>query len=175
MVLCRITNIWGVWRHLKSLDLDVPLSKISTSLNSSFMLHGGGEEFCSSPPNWNLGFVTVKVSSGPLNNSQDHRFRFQATPLPGWCPSFCCLPYTAGNEMLGDKCSHRPMGTNNISWPHPSSWMAYTWLSVPNTCTCIVKNVLVLRWSQRAHCWFWGRPKRHVRSPKGHGAPLEKA
>ena len=32
------------------------------------------------------------------------------------------------------------------------------------------KNKLVLRWSQRAHCWFWGRPKGHIRAPKGHSA-----
>ena len=30
--------------------------------------------------------------------------------------------------------------------------------------------MLVLRWSQRAHCWFWGRPKGHIRAPKGHSA-----
>ena len=25
-------------------------------------------------------------------------------------------------------------------------------------------------WSQRAHYWFWGRPKGHIRGPKGHSA-----
>ena len=33
-----------------------------------------------------------------------------------------------------------------------------------------VKNMLVLRWSQRAHCFFCGRPKEHIRAPKGHSA-----
>ena len=33
-----------------------------------------------------------------------------------------------------------------------------------------VKNKLVLRWSQRAHCWFWGGAKGHIRGPKGHSA-----
>ena len=33
-----------------------------------------------------------------------------------------------------------------------------------------VKNMLVLRWNQRAHCWFWGRPKGHIRGTKGHSA-----
>ena len=33
-----------------------------------------------------------------------------------------------------------------------------------------VKNMLVLRWSQRAHYWFLGRPKGHIRGPKGHSA-----
>ena len=33
-----------------------------------------------------------------------------------------------------------------------------------------VKNMLVLRWNQRAHYWFWGRPKGHIRGPKGHSA-----
>ena len=29
--------------------------------------------------------------------------------------------------------------------------------------------MLVLRWNQRAHYWFWGRPKGHIsRGPKGH-------
>ena len=30
-----------------------------------------------------------------------------------------------------------------------------------------VKNMLVLRWNQRAHYWFLGRPKGHIRAPKG--------
>ena len=30
--------------------------------------------------------------------------------------------------------------------------------------------MLVLRWSQRAHYWFWVRPKGHIRAPKGHRA-----
>ena len=30
--------------------------------------------------------------------------------------------------------------------------------------------MLVLRWSQRAHCWFLGRPKGHIRVSKGHSA-----
>ena len=30
--------------------------------------------------------------------------------------------------------------------------------------------MLVLRWSQRAHYWFLGRPKGHIRGPKGHSA-----
>ena len=33
-----------------------------------------------------------------------------------------------------------------------------------------VKNMLVLRWNQRAHYWFWGRPKGHIRGTKGHSA-----
>ena len=35
-----------------------------------------------------------------------------------------------------------------------------------------VKNMLVLRWNQRAHYWIWGRPKGHIiiRNPKGHTA-----
>ena len=32
-----------------------------------------------------------------------------------------------------------------------------------------VKNMLVLRWSQRAHCFFCGRPKGHVRAPPPKG------
>ena len=32
-----------------------------------------------------------------------------------------------------------------------------------------VKNMLVLRWSQRAHCFFCGRPKGHVRAPPPQG------
>ena len=28
-----------------------------------------------------------------------------------------------------------------------------------------VKNMLVLRWNQRAHYWFLGRPKGHIRGP----------
>ena len=31
-----------------------------------------------------------------------------------------------------------------------------------------VKNMLVLRWSQRAHCFFCSRPKGHIRAPKGY-------
>jgi len=34
-----------------------------------------------------------------------------------------------------------------------------------------VKNMLVLRWNQRAHYWFLGRPKGHIRAQ----CPLEKA
>ena len=30
--------------------------------------------------------------------------------------------------------------------------------------------MLVLRWNQRAHYWFLGRPKGHIRGPKGHSA-----
>ena len=30
--------------------------------------------------------------------------------------------------------------------------------------------MLVLRWNQRAHYWFWGRPKGHIRGTKGHSA-----
>ena len=33
-----------------------------------------------------------------------------------------------------------------------------------------VKNMLVLRRRQRAHYWFLGRPKGHIRGPKGHSA-----
>jgi len=33
-----------------------------------------------------------------------------------------------------------------------------------------VKNILILRWSQRAHCFFCDRPKGHIRAPKGHSA-----
>ena len=33
-----------------------------------------------------------------------------------------------------------------------------------------VKNMLVLRWNQRAHYWFLGRPKGHIRGTKGHSA-----
>ena len=30
--------------------------------------------------------------------------------------------------------------------------------------------MLVLRWNQRAHYWLLGRPKGHIRGPKGHSA-----
>ena len=30
--------------------------------------------------------------------------------------------------------------------------------------------MLVLRWNQRAHYWFLGRPKGHIRAPKGYSA-----
>ena len=36
--------------------------------------------------------------------------------------------------------------------------------------TVFLLNMLVLRWSQRAYYWFWGRPKGHIRAPKGHHA-----
>ena len=33
------------------------------------------------------------------------------------------------------------------------------------------KRKIVCLWlTQRAHCWFWGRPKGHIRGPKGHSA-----
>ena len=32
----------------------------------------------------------------------------------------------------------------------------------------LFKNMLVLGWSQKSQCWFWGRPKGHIRGPKGH-------
>ena len=33
------------------------------------------------------------------------------------------------------------------------------------------KGKLSVLWlTQRAHCWFWGRPKGHIRGPKGHSA-----
>ena len=31
-------------------------------------------------------------------------------------------------------------------------------------------TLLVLGWIQRAHCWFWGRPKDQDRAQKGHSA-----
>ena len=86
---------------------------------------------------------------------------------------------------------YRPKGTNIISWPRPSSWMQ--WLSVPNICCMCQQSILtsvqcslfraqfmyfklVLKicwWSQRAHYWFWGRPKGHIRGtvPFGKGLP----
>ena len=33
-----------------------------------------------------------------------------------------------------------------------------------------IENLLVLGWIRRAHCWFWDRPKRLIRAPKGHSA-----
>ena len=33
-----------------------------------------------------------------------------------------------------------------------------------------VKNMFVLRWSQKVHYWFWVRPKGHIRGPKWHSA-----
>jgi len=30
--------------------------------------------------------------------------------------------------------------------------------------------MLDLKWSQRAHCFFFGRPKGHIRTLKGHSA-----
>ena len=61
-----------------------------------------------------------------------------------------------------------PLSTKHFSWVQCSVCKFYIYSEeTVQVVQVAIKNMLVLRWSQRAHCWFWGRPKGQLGAPKG--------
>ena len=82
--------------------------------------------------------------------SHDHAHHFECSDCH-YQTLVACVPLSTKHQSLVTK----------FSIQSPDSFLS------PSSSSGCYK---VLRWSQRAHCFFYDRHRRHIRAPKGHSA-----